>query len=132
MNVMRWEGEVSSFARCIWALPNATFRAERVSCFAARPMNANESMCVCVSKCYSHRIKLSLQRGAKARLADYQTKTPWKHVNTLHLLNTCSSGKCVSHNNHQRIMAFFQNFMFICIINCKASSGCSFSHDWIY
>lgn len=33
-----------------------------------------------MSECYSHHIKLGLQRGAKLGLAAYQIKTTWKNV----------------------------------------------------
>lgn len=33
-----------------------------------------------MSECYSHHIKLGLQRGAKLGLAASQTKTTWKNV----------------------------------------------------
>jgi len=33
-----------------------------------------------MSECYSHHIKLGLQRGAKLGLAASQTKTIWKNV----------------------------------------------------
>lgn len=33
-----------------------------------------------MSECYSHHIKLGLQRGAKLELAASQTKTTWKNV----------------------------------------------------
>ena len=55
-----------------------------------------------MSECYSHHIKLGLQRGAKLGLAGYQTKTPWKNVRTLYVLSTYMSGNCVYHNGKYR------------------------------